>query len=675
MASALFSKKNVHRPLSATSTISTLSSIATSVSSKYGNDSPFCLQDSDSNSVPLKSERQQKMALLKEVPDEKNHTHQFQTSDRSQDITNIKQLDLYLPASRNLAAGFEVMERSLRNLQSKLDNLAMREMENDGEDSSAPTIISKVFQIIPQSKQIKQAIVPTESSTKTLLSDVEKKNSVVSSAIEREGREVQTTPSIYKSNIKINGGKNKKKPFIAGSRIPQRPKSSNINLIPIFPLQKEIKHEASHSSTNTSNYHDGRLPIAEVFSQEFSSSNISTSFTSFIDNHVDEKETDAHEHSFTISSTNFEPTLHLPLDLPANIFHSDAERFDHSTLNIVRSEVCCDELDKVNLIKQQPNMVSDSLLVNTETLSISSSKKLRLHPQPHVSNTSSVDSFINSSSHRVNLPMSSIKALVSLQQSRRLVFEALGQLEEIKEYCSNESILADSPEIPSSNNSSTIMRIPMAEGFPASPLHFSPLHTILPSSSSSSESQYSLDLKRSIAASLSLLPSQDELLRVEGHLKPERFYGDLLDEIHKKDTLLATKQTGKERVESSIVETSCNYVDRANISHLYQETDLRVSESSNIIDNLPIHQSSLSTTAKSQRIIPSTPTHMKINNARNESLLSRSTTTIQHDFHQEIQSNSDNESILNTQRIKRELEKWLSRPPLWNQLKRNVNIN
>jgi hypothetical protein len=608
------------------------------------------------------------MALPKEVPDENNHTHQFQTSDRSQDITNIKQLDLYLPASRNLAAGFEVMERSLRNLQSKLDNLAMREME-DGEDSSAPTIISKVFQIIPQSKQITQAIVLTESSTKTLLSDEEKKNSAVSSAIEREGKEVQTTPSIYKSNIKINGGKNKKKPFIAGSRIPQRPKSSIINLIPIIPLHQGLKHEASHSSNSTSKYHDGRLPIAEVLSQQRSSSNVSTTFTSFISNHVDDEKDDAQELSFTISSTNFEPTLHLPVDLSANIPHSDADRFDHSTLNIVRSEVCRIELDKVNLIKQQPNMLSDSLLVNTETLSISSSKKLRLHSQQHVSNTSSVDSFINSSSHRVNLPMSSIKALVSLQQSRRLVFEALGQLEEIKEYCSNESILADSQEIPSSNNSSTIMRIPMAEGFPASPLHFSPLHTILPSSSSSSESQYSLDLKRSIAASLSLLPSQDELLRVEGHLKPERFYGDLLDEIHKKDTLLATKQTGKERVESSIVETSSNYVDRANISHLYQETDLRVSESSNIIDNLPIHQSSLSTTAKSQRIIPSTPTHMKINNARNESLLSRSTTTIQHDFHQEIQSHTDSESSLNTQRIKKELEKWLSRPPLWNQLK------
>jgi hypothetical protein len=640
----------------------------------HNSDSPYCLQDSDSTCAPLKSERHQTIASRKEVTDENNHTHQFQTSDRSQDINNIKQLDLYLPASSNLAASFEEMERSLRNVQTKLDNLAMREMEDDGRVSSAPTITLKAFQIIPQNNEKTQAMVLKESSSKSLLSDVEIKDSV-SSAIEREGKEVQTTASIYKNNTKINDGKKKKKPFIAGSRIPQRPKSFDINLIPRIPLHHGLKHEASHSSTNTSKYLDGRLPIAEVFSQEISSSNIPTSFSLFITNHDDdEKDTDAHELSFPISSTYFEPTLHLPLDVSANISHSDAERFDHSTLNIVRSEVCRDELDKDDKIKQQPNMLSDFLLVNTETLSMSSSKKLRLHPQQHVSNTSSVDSFINLSSSRVNLPMSSIKALVSLQQSRRVVFEALRQLEEIKEYCSNESILTDSPEIPSSYNSSTIMRIPMAEGCPASPLHFSPLHTILPSSSSSSESQYSLDLKRSIAASLFLLPSQDELLRVEGHLKPERFYGDLLDEIHKKDTLLATKQTGKERVESSIVETSSNYVDRANISLLNQETDLRVSESSNIIDNLTIHQSSLSTTAKYQRIIPSTPTHMKINNARNESLLSRSTTTIQHDFHQEIQSYSDNESLLNTQRIKRELEKWLSRPPLWNQLKRNVNI-
>jgi len=635
----------------------------------HNSDSPYCLQDNDSTCAPLNSERQQNIASsLKEVTDENNHTHQFQTSDKSQDIYNLKKVDLYLPASSNLAASFEEMERSLRNLQSNLDNLAMREMEDDGEDSSAPTIISKVFQIIPQSKQITQATVLTESSTKTLLSDEEKKNNVVSSAIEREGKEVQTTPSIYKSNIKINGGKNKKKAFIAGSRIPQRPKSSDTNLIPIIPLQQGLMHASSRSSTATSKY-DGRLPIAEVLSQEISSSNISTTFTSFITNHVDdEKKSDAHELSFTISSTNFEPTLHLPLDLSANIPHGDAERLNHSTLNNAWREVSRDELDKVNQIKHQPNELCNSSLVNTEILSISSSKKLRLHPQPQVSITSSVDSFINSTSSRVNLPMSSSKALVSLQQSRHVVFEALGRLEEIKENCSNESILADSQEIPSSNNASIIMRIRTAEDFPASPLHFSPSHTILPSSSSSSssESQYSLDLKRSIAASLSLLPSQDELLRVEGHLKPERYYGDLLDEIHEENTLLALKKTVKERIESSIVKTSSDYLDRANMSHSYEETDRQDAESANIIDYLPIHRSFLSTTTKSQKFIPSTSTHKMINNSRNESLLSRSTTTIQHDFHQEIQSLADNESTLNTQRIKRELEKWLSRPPLWN---------
>jgi len=92
-----------------------------------------------------------------EVTDENNHTHQ--TSDRSQDINNLKQVDLHLPASSNLAAGFKEMESSLRNVQSKLDNLAMREMEDDGEDSSAPTIMSKVFQITPQSKQITQELL------------------------------------------------------------------------------------------------------------------------------------------------------------------------------------------------------------------------------------------------------------------------------------------------------------------------------------------------------------------------------------------------------------------------------------------------------------------------------------------------------------------------------------
>ena len=68
-----------------------------------------------------------------------------------------------------------------------------------------------------------------------------------------------------------------------------------------------------------------------------------------------------------------------------------------------------------------------------------------------------------------------------------------------------------------------------------------------------------------------------------------------------------------------------------------------------------------------QRIIPSTSTHKKLKNTRNESLLSRS--IIQHDIHLEMQPHTDNESTLNTLRIKGELEKWLSRPPLWNQAK------
>jgi hypothetical protein len=214
------------------------------------------------------------------------------------------------------------------------------------------------------------------------------------------------------------------------------------------------------------------------------------------------------------------------------------------------------------------------------------------------------------------------------------------------------------------------MRIPTAEGFPASPLNFSLSRTILPlSSSSSSESHHSLDLKRSIGRSLSLLPSQDELLRVEGHLKPERFYGDLLDEIHEKEMLLSMKQTGKERVESTFVKGPIDCRGYAEISHSYRETDRQDTESANIINHLLIHQSSLSTTTNAQRIVPSTSTHIKINNARNESLLSRSATTIQHDIHLEMQPHTDSESTLNTQRIKKELEKWLSRPPLWNQLK------
>lgn len=592
-------------------------------------------------------------------------------------VNEVNYVVPFLPVSSSLAAGFEEVEKSLRTLQFKLDYLAEKEIEKDGEDSSVTRILAKALRTNPQKEETK-SIIPTTIS-KMSLSDDGITNKETSFFTTSEGKEEKVTASLCKSNVVIINGKKKLKPFIAGSRIPQRLWSSDTLLVPVAPIHKDMRREAYHSSTKSSEQSEDRSPIAPVLSNQNSFSNLSTSLTSLLSNRANEEmDSVANKLSFTTSDSEFEPTLQLPLDLSSNVLHDDEERLIFEPIrNFVKREVKY-RLDEVKQIERKR---FDSSEVNTTSLSTPSPKTSSLILQPHVSNLSTADSFIMASVCRINLPMSSIKAQVSLQQSRRLVFESLGQLSEIEEnsFSSNKRILGagDLPlvsEVLSSTNASV-----MTTNTTFAPLPVALCSSLLPISRPSSlyDSQQSLSLKRSIAASLSFLPTQSELLRVEGRLKRDRLYGDLVDEIHAKEMLFSLRQSSRETSESSSFAKMSN--DETERAELNQETTPQAMESA--------YNENLSTLNLSSKhfhpdcFIPSAPIYTKVDNTRTEALLSRSNAILHHDHQQHkmpLREGTDN--ILNAQRIKRELEKWLYRPPLLEQpnsdkIDHNLNVS
>jgi len=592
-----------------------------------------------------------------------NHNYQCQTSNISKDVNEVNYVVSFLPVSSSLAAGFEEVEKSLRTLLFKLDNLAERETEKDGDDSSVTRISAKALQRNHQIEET-EVIIPTTTSIMSLSDDGSTNKETISL---REGKEEKDTASICRGNVEIISGKKKMKPFIAGSRIPQRPWSSDTLLVPMAPIHKDTRREACHLSTKSVGQSEGRSPIAPVLSRQNSSSNLSTSLTSLLFYRSNEEmDSVANKLSFITSASEFEPTLQLPLDLSANILYDDEERLKLSIRNVDKREIYVKYgLDDVKQIEQKR---FDSSEVNTTSLSSSSSiKQPFILPQLQVSNLSHADSSVIASVRRINLPMSSIRAQVSLQQSRRLVFESLGQLSEIEENSSssNKRILGDLPhvsELLSSTNESVMTTFPTPVPFPDASLHPSLSSIIRPSSSY--DSQQSVSLKRSIAASLTLLPTQDEILKVEGHLKRDSFYGDLIDEIHAKEMLFSLRHSSRETSESSSsAKMSNNEMERAELT---QEVTPQSMASAYNYSLLTMNLSSKHLNPES--FIPSFPIHAKVDNTRTEALLSRSNAILQDDHQQrEMKLCEGSEQVLNTQRIKRELEKWLCQPPLLEQ--------
>lgn len=613
-----------------------------------------------------------RLSLLN-MSDVSKTNNKYQTIIRAQDVNEVNYVVPFLPVSSSLAAGFEEVEKSLRTLQFKLDYLAEKEIEKDGEDSSVTRMLAKALQMNPQKKETK-SIIPTTIS-KLSPSNDGSTNKETCSLTTREGKEEKVTASFCKSNVVIISGKKKLKPFIAGSRIPQRLWSSDTLLVPVAQIHKDMRREACPSSTKSAEQSEGRSSNSSVLSHQNSYSYLSTSLTSPLSNQATEKmDSIAHKLSFITSDSEFEPTLQLPLDLSSNVLHDNEERLIFEPIRDVVKREVINGLDEVKQIERKR---FDSSEVNTTSLSTSCIKQPSILPQPHVSNLSTADSSIMASVCRINLQMSSIKAQISLQQSRRLVFESLGQFSEIEENSSslNKRILGDSPrvsEVLSSTNESVMTTTPT----------FAPLPDALCSSllpitrpSSSYDSHQSLSLKRSIAASLSLLPTQTELLRVEGHLKRDRLYGDLLDEIHAKEMLFSMRLSSTETFESSsFAKMSNDEIERAELNQKTSPQAMESADNKNLLTTSSIPQNP-------ERFILSAPFHTKVDSTRSEALLSRSNAITQHDHQQhKIPLCEYIDSISNTQRIKRELEKWLYRPPLLeqpnsNKVNQNLNVS
>ena len=164
------------------------------------------------------------------------------------------------------------------------------------------------------------------------------------------------------------------------------------------------------------------------------------------------------------------------------------------------------------------------------------------------------------------------------------------------------------------------------------------------------DSQHFIALKRSIAASLSLLPTRDDLRRVEGHLNPERFYGDLFDEIHANEE----HEESHDEVETPQFVDSLKKSDPPNTLSFEREKDHEL-----FTKDVP------TMSRIRDQIIPSAPLHSKTENCRDAELLLRSSSIQSSESQRMLQCDSANESIVKAEKLKKELEKWLHRPPLW----------
>jgi hypothetical protein len=601
------------------STISTLSSIESTASSDNH------LQNSETIYQSLIPNQYQLQSFL----DKDSNVN----SDRIKTFSKVQDQDCIvpsLPASSTLAAGFEKVERSLRLLQIKLNLLTKEEVENNDKDSNVSRIVTKALQLNNCEKH------------ETKVEDLTDSSVIISSELSPKNAEVIKSTNDIKSKLKEIDGK-KKKPFIAGSRIPYGNRSVDTNsvLLSLAPVRNEVKNLIR---TPTKTYQESKESQTLISQQ--SNASIQRAALRL-------------EHSFSNSTLEFEPTLHLPLDLSTKVLGENGVHIKHPIQKWeLKEKDIMDELSPNKSNVQEQCKQSDSQSKRAPLLLTSSLKKANKPLQRNDSIIPVVDS--STTAINLTLRMTSAKAQINLQQSRRLVFEALGQLSESEEIISNSKIFDDLPQTLTSANESVISIFPLREHV-SIPLQTSlsresapiPLYSSLSPTRiqpSTFDSQHSLALKRSIAASLSLLPTRDDLRRVEGHLNPERFYGDLFDEIHAKE----------EHEESHNVVENSRYFD-----------SLKKSDPPNTLsferekDHVLFNQVVPTMSRIRDQIIPSAPLHSKTENCRDAELLLRSSTIHNSESQRMLQCDSANESIVKAEKLKKELEKWLHRPPLW----------
>lgn len=608
------------------STISTLSSIASTATSYLDEDNH--MQNSETIYQSLIPNQYQLHSFL----DKDSNVN----SDRIKTFSKVQDQDCIvpsLPASSTLAAGFEKVERSLRLLQIKLNLLTKEEVENNDNDSNVSRIVTKALQLNNCEKHETKVEDLTDSSV-FISSELSPKKTA-------ENEVVKSTIDI-KSKLKEIDGK-KKKPFIAGSRIPYGNRSVDTNsvLLSLAPVRNEVK-DLIRTPTKTNQ----ESKESQTLISQQSNASIQRAALRL-------------EHSFSNSTLEFEPTLHLPLDLSTNVLEENGVHIKHPIQKWELKEKDIMEELSLNKFNVQEQVKSSDSQSKRATLLLTSSLKKANIP---VQRSDSIIPVVDSSTTAINLAlrMTSAKAQINLQQSRRLVFEALGQLSESEEIISNSKIFDDLPHTLTSANESVISIYPLREHV-SIPLQTSlsresapiPLYSSLSPTRiqpSTFDSQHTIALKRSIAASLSLLPTRDDLRRVEGHLNPERFYGDLFDEIHAKE----------EHEESHDEVETPQFVDSLKKSYPPNTLSLERGKDHELFTKDVPTMSRIR-----DQIIPSAPLHSKTENCRDVELLLRSSTIQNSESQRLLQCGSANESIVKAEKLKKELEKWLHRPPLW----------